>query len=135
MAKPNHNRSIPPSVRNPARRFVTNKAIGDKVTYTQYSTETSDGNFFKIRCVVKPGGGVPLHYHRNCTEHFKVLRGIMTAVRGEETLSLGVDEEALIPVGTDHLFRNDSEEECEFDGTVRVIFFLEPALGNIMGLR
>jgi hypothetical protein len=27
-------------------------------------------------------------------------------------------EETLIPVNTDHLFRNDSEEECEFDGTV-----------------
>jgi mannose-6-phosphate isomerase-like protein (cupin superfamily) len=130
----NPNRSIPPGIRDAARRVVTNQAIGDKVTYTQYSTETSDGRSFKIRCIVKPGGGVPLHYHRNCTEHFRVLRGVLTAVNGRSTLALKEGEETLIPANTDHLFRNDSEEECEFEGTVseRAQLFLLFLLSSVL---
>lgn len=113
-------RAIPPGIRSPARRKITNKAIGDEVTFILYSTESPQQSVFKVRCIVKPGGGVPLHYHRNCSEHFKVLKGVLTAVNGSAVLKLGVGEETLIPVMTDHLFRNDTEGECEFEGTVRV---------------
>ena len=115
---PNPNRAIPPGIRDPARRVVSTRDIGDRVTYTLYSTETPEGDHFKIRCVVLPGGGVPLHYHRNTKEKFEVLRGVLTAVNGSDVLSLGVGESTEVPVGVDHLFRNDSESEAEFEGTV-----------------
>jgi mannose-6-phosphate isomerase-like protein (cupin superfamily) len=112
-------RLTPPGIRNPTRRTISNKSIGDSVTFIQYSTESTSQNVLKIRCIVKPGGGVPLHYHRHCTEQFKVLRGVLTAVNGREVLTLKAGKEALVPVMTDHLFRNDTKEECEFEGTVR----------------
>lgn len=117
-------RAIPPGIRRPLSRVISNNMIGDKVSFTLYSTETPEQNYFKIRCVVKPGGGVPLHYHRHCSEHFRVLRGVMTAVKGREVLSLSEGEEALIPVMTDHLFRNDSAADCEFEGTVSHLLIL-----------
>ena len=116
MATPK--RAIPPGIRNPSRRQISNKNIGDRVIFTHYSTETSNQNFFRIRCIVKPGGGVPLHYHRNSCEHFKTLKGVLTVINGDKTLSLKEGEDALVPVNTNHLFRNDSSEDCEFEGTV-----------------
>lgn len=110
-------RSVPPGIRTPSRRVITNKAIGDRVTFTTYSTETSDEDHFTIRCVVQPGGGVPLHYHRNMVESFKVLKGVLTVNRGQEVLRLNVGEEASVPIGVVHAFGNRGGEECEFEGT------------------
>ena len=116
MTKPE--RAVPPGIRDPLRREISNKDIGDRVTFTQYSTETPNQDFFRIRCIVKPGGGVPLHYHRNSSEHFKTLKGVLTIINGDKTLKLKEGEDALIPVNTNHLFRNDSGEDCAFEGTV-----------------
>lgn len=41
-------------------------------------------------------------------------------MNGSQVLRLKEGEEALVPVNTNHLFRNDSEEEdVEFEGTAR----------------
>ena len=110
-------RSVPPGIRTPARRVITNKAIGDRVNFSTYSTETSNEDHFTIRCVVQPGGGVPLHYHRNMVESFKVLKGVLTVNRGPDVLRLKVGEDASVPIGVVHAFGNRGEEECEFEAT------------------
>ena len=64
---------------------------GDLYTFLVTGAE-SGGAYFAMEAVVPPGGGPPLHVHRN------------------ESVVAGPGDFVNIPTGTKHYFRNESDE-------------------------
>lgn len=90
-------------------------ARGDQTVHTPNTvrrpwgsyTVLEEGPQFKVkRIVVEPGGGLSLQRHRRRSEHWVVISGVATIIRGEEELTLGVDQSTYIPQGTKHRLSN-----------------------------
>ena len=76
-----------------------------------YSQETDIGERFKVkRLVVNPGASLSLQRHAKRSEHWVVVRGVATVVRGEETLRLHADQSIYIPLGEVHRLENAEDE-------------------------
>ena len=114
----NNAKGLPPGMRDPARRLVTNKVMQDQGIFEKYGAETN-GEYTRCRVTVKPGGGVPLHYHRTFTERFEPVKGTLGLVLGSETLHLKPGEIGTVPLNTIHRFFNDSDEDIEYVAEVR----------------
>jgi mannose-6-phosphate isomerase-like protein (cupin superfamily) len=73
--------------------------------------------------MTNPAGipGPPPHHHDDCAEFFHVIAGRLELMRDGIWITLGPGEQAEIPRGTLHTFRNDGDSE------VRVIHGYEPA--------
>ena len=65
------------------------------------------------RLTVAPGKQLSLQLHHRRSEHWVVVRGTATVVRGEETLTLRTNESVYIPKETKHRLGNDGEAELE----------------------
>ena len=73
-----------------------------------YSQEVDIGYRFKVkRLVVKSGGSLSLQRHFKRAEHWVVVKGIATVVRGKETVRLGEGESTYIKLGEIHRLKND----------------------------
>jgi mannose-6-phosphate isomerase-like protein (cupin superfamily) len=59
----------------------------DQGIFEKYGAETN-GEYTRCRVTVKPGGGVPLHYHAAFTETFWPVKGTLGIVLGNKTLHL-----------------------------------------------
>ncbi|KAH6680552.1 hypothetical protein B0J14DRAFT_557900 [Halenospora varia] len=108
---------LPPGLRDPGRRNLTNPLIKDRITIEKYGHETN-GEYTLITASVLPGGGTPLHYHNTYEEHLTPVKGTLGIVLGTETKMFKEGETAVVPKGTLHRFFNDSEEEVVFSGKV-----------------
>jgi len=76
-----------------------------------YSQEVDFGERFKVkRLVVNPGGSLSLQRHSKRSEHWVVVSGIATVVRGEKTLRLRADQSTYIPLGEVHRLENMDDE-------------------------
>lgn len=76
-----------------------------------YSQEIDLGERFKVkRLVVNPGASLSLQRHSKRSEHWVVVRGVATVVRGEETLRLSADQSTYIPLGERHRLENEGVE-------------------------
>ena len=76
-----------------------------------YSQEIDIGERFKVkRLVVNPGASLSLQRHAQRSEHWVVVRGLATVVRGEETLRLHADQSTYIPLGEVHRLENAEDE-------------------------
>ena len=106
-------RGLPPGMRDEARRVVTNKVMQDRGVFEKYGAETN-GEYTRCRVTVKPGGGVPLHYHAAFTESFESVKGTLGIVLGKETLPLKPGESRTVPRNTVHRFFNDGHEDVDF---------------------
>jgi mannose-6-phosphate isomerase-like protein (cupin superfamily) len=87
---------LPPGMRSPPRRTLTNPLIKDKVIFEKYGIETG-GEYTQVRVTVSPGGGTPLHYHTSYEEHMVPQRGTLGVVIGEESKRFEVGEKAVVP--------------------------------------
>ncbi len=71
------------------------------------STLLEEGPQFKVkRIVVEPGGVLSLQRHTQRSEHWVVISGVATVIRGDEELTLVVDQSTYIPQGTQHRLSN-----------------------------
>ena len=61
-----------------------------------------------LQVTLMPGGGTPLHYHRNFSETFVVTEGRLTVVMGKKTLTLGAGQKITVEKGQPHRFANKS---------------------------
>jgi quercetin dioxygenase-like cupin family protein len=93
---------------------------GDLYTFLVTGAE-SGGSYFAMEAVVPPGGGPPLHIHRNENETFYVLEGHCTFRLDDKSVVAGAGDFVNIPIGTRHFFRNDSAEP------VRMVLTFTPA--------
>ncbi len=62
---------------------------------------------------VDAGGCLSLQSHRHRSEHWVVVKGVATVVRGEQEFRLKSNESTYINAGDQHQLRNDGEEELE----------------------
>src|SRR5688572_7630005 len=82
---------------------------GDLYTFLVTGAE-SNGAYFAMEAVVPPGGGPPMHIHKNENETFYVLEGHCTFhLDGKEVVG-GPGDFVNIPIGTRHFFHNASSE-------------------------
>jgi quercetin dioxygenase-like cupin family protein len=59
------------------KRVITNPIIKDRVTFVKTSAET-DGKYTEIEVELMPGGGTPMHFHRDFSETFVVTQGLLS---------------------------------------------------------
>ena len=65
------------------------------------------GEQFQVkRLTVTPGQTLSLQLHHHRAEHWVVVSGEATIIRGDEQLTLGPDESTYIPVGMKHRLAN-----------------------------
>jgi quercetin dioxygenase-like cupin family protein len=79
------------------------------------TSEDTRGQFFLSETVVEPGfPGPPLHRHRELTDMFYVLEGVLTLRVGDEEIEAGPGTFACVPPGEPHTFSNRSESPVRF---------------------
>lgn len=110
--------------------------VGDTMTFKATADQTG-GSMAAVEVLAAPGGGPPLHIHREEDEMWYVLDGEFEIVAGEETLRLVAGGFAFVPRGTLHRFENVSDTPSRvlivftpggFDG-----FFFEAGLPAVDG--
>ena len=86
---------------------IINPIIKDKVTFVQTAASTN-GRVTTLQVTLLPGGGTPLHYHRNFSETFVVTEGMLTIVLKKKTITLGTGQKITVEKGQSHQFANRS---------------------------
>ncbi|HCE5827402.1 TPA: cupin domain-containing protein [Pseudomonas aeruginosa] len=77
-------------------------------TYTlKLSHADTHGRFSLIEATVPPGGGPPMHIHKNEDEIFYVLQGELDVIAGSEQYKARSGDLVLIPKNVPHCFRNN----------------------------
>ncbi len=64
-----------------------------------------------------PGEAIPWHYHRETTDHYFVLEGLLSiSTRGRDatTRNLSAGSSDKVEPGTPHLIANAGETDCRF---------------------
>ncbi len=85
----------------------------------------SEGPYFKVkRITVKPQHQLSLQRHRHRSEHWIVIAGVASIVKGEQELRLKTNESAFIPANVRHRLSNETNELLEL---------IEVQVGNYLG--
>ena len=63
------------------------------------------------RLIIKPGASISLQRHQHRAEHWVVVRGRALVTRGEEEITLDVNQSTYIPRGSLHRLKNPGPEE------------------------
>lgn len=92
---------------------ITNPVIKDQVAFIQTAASTN-GRVTTLQVVLMPGGGTPLHYHRNFSETFIVTEGILTIILENKTIQLSAGQKATVEKGQSHRFANTSSHPVVF---------------------
>jgi len=72
------------------------------------------GEHFQAKILhVDAGGRLSLQSHRHRSEHWVVVKGVATVVRGDQELVLQMNESIYINVGDKHQLRNEGEGDLE----------------------
>ena len=85
--------------------------------------QSGDGYQVKL-LTVDPGQELSLQLHRHRHEHWVVLAGVGSAVHGEETWHLSVEDELQVPAGMKHRLANPGATPLEI---------LEVQFGDYLG--
>lgn len=99
-------------------KTIVNPLIKDQVTFTQTAAETC-GRVTTLAVKLMPGGGTPMHYHRQFTETFVVLEGVLTIVLKKRTLRLFPGQEYTVEKRQVHRFCNQSDQPVSFSTIIR----------------
>jgi quercetin dioxygenase-like cupin family protein len=81
--------------------------VGDVYRFLATGEDTN-GKYALWEAIVPPGGGPPPHVHSREEEGFYILEGEITFQIGEERIVAGAGMFANMPVGTPHVFKNES---------------------------
>ncbi|KAK3700911.1 hypothetical protein LTR37_015714 [Vermiconidia calcicola] len=114
---------IPYGLTDPSKRVIVNPGIQDRVEFLKYGIETG-GEYFFVRTLVKPGGGVPIHKHATYGETFYPVHGEIAVVghNGTKTMMLSPEsnDPYVVKPGEWHRFFNPSEtEDIIFDAKLQ----------------
>jgi len=75
-------------------------------SYTVLDDKASDYKLKRIE--VRPGGSLSLQSHQHRSEHWVVVSGVATVLRGDETFTVKKNESTYIPIGKKHRLENRS---------------------------
>lgn len=78
-----------------------------------YDSIAKNHRYQAKRIVVNPGAKLSLQKHRHRAEHWVVVQGTAQVTRGDEQLTLEVNQSTYIPVGMVHSLENRSAEALE----------------------
>ncbi len=98
-------------------RGTTVAVVGDVYRFLATGQDT-DGKYAMWEAIVPPGGGPPPHTHSREEEAFYVLEGQITFSVNGERLVATAGMFANMPVGSQHSFRNESNEVAKMLITV-----------------
>ncbi len=87
--------------------------IKDRVTFKQTAKDIK-GGITRLEVTLMPGGGTPLHYHRNFSETFIVHSGALTIQLKKRTLILDAGEQLTVEQGQLHRFTNATAAAVRF---------------------
>src|SRR6266571_9457404 len=100
-----------PIIRTPAEG-LTIAVVGDVYRFLATGDDTN-GKYAMWEAIVPPGGGPPPHVHSREEEGFYILEGEITFQIGDERIVAGAGVFANMPVGTPHLFKNESSRPAK----------------------
>ncbi|WP_341835529.1 cupin domain-containing protein [Chitinophaga pollutisoli] len=95
------------------KETIINPVIRDEVTFTQTAAQTG-GRISALLVRLMPGGGTPLHYHKNFSETFSVVEGLLTLTLANRKLRLSSGEKFTVEKGMVHRFSNESGQPVLF---------------------
>ncbi|MBE9528497.1 MAG: mannose-1-phosphate guanylyltransferase/mannose-6-phosphate isomerase [Proteobacteria bacterium] len=79
-----------------------------------FYTVLESGNGYKIKkIVVNPGARLSLQSHKKRSEHWVVITGVARVTRGEEVVTIKVNESTYIPRGVKHRLENRGKVPLE----------------------
>lgn len=99
-------------------RKIINPIIKDEVTFVHISSETN-GEFSELQVKLMPGGGTPIHYHRNFDEQFIVHQGELTLRLRHQSIKLKPGEQFIVKKGKSHQFMNTSNHPVHFTTIIK----------------
>lgn len=91
--------------------------FGNKQLHKLVGKDTN-GQFFEWTDYLKPGSGIPPHVHTEEDEVFRVIRGRVAFMIGDETTILNAGDIALAPKNIPHSWKVVGEEEAQMNVTV-----------------
>lgn len=92
------------------------EAIAHPLVYRpwgSYEGVKAGGNFQVKHLRIRPGGKLSLQYHNHRAEHWVVVKGLASIVRGKERFKLKPGQSTYIPVGEIHSIENRGQDELE----------------------
>ncbi|WP_341840470.1 cupin domain-containing protein [Chitinophaga caseinilytica] len=92
---------------------IVNPIIKDQVTFTETSASTG-GRISRLEVTLMPGGGTPMHYHRNFSETFVVSEGVLTVTMNDRFVRLAPGGHFTVEKGVSHRFSNETNEPVLF---------------------
>lgn len=96
-------------------RTVTHKFTGEQVTFVETAQETG-GEYLFLEVALPPrGDGPPLHSHLEFSEEFTCLEGQLSVTHEKQKLELNPGEKALVLVGFNHTFTNNTDAPVRFN--------------------
>lgn len=91
---------------------LVNPVAGTRTVFTA-TPATTNGGYVEVEATYPPHSGKPpMHHHPTQTEHFTVLTGAMTVVRGDETFIAETGTSFSVPPGVSHQMWNHGEAEA-----------------------
>lgn len=75
-----------------------------------YRSMGENGHFQVKLLSIHPGGILSLQSHKHRSEHWVVVSGVASVVRGDEDITLHVNESTYIPAGVRHRLENKGDE-------------------------
>ena len=97
---------------------IVNPILKDEVTFTQRAAQT-DGRITTLNVRLMPGGGPPMHRHRDFEETFIVLEGELTITLRNDNITLHAGDEFTVRRNHAHRFSNTSDRPVEFSTVIR----------------
>jgi quercetin dioxygenase-like cupin family protein len=102
----------------PMNQTIVNPILKDEVTFTQRAHQTN-GRITTLHVRLMPGGGPPMHRHRDFEETFIVFKGELTITLRGSTLRLHAGDEFTVSRNQAHRFSNESDQPVEFSTVIR----------------
>jgi mannose-6-phosphate isomerase-like protein (cupin superfamily) len=113
---------------------IENPISGEHITFLKTARETNGASFL-FDCRVPPGmTPLPAHIHMRQEERFEVISGTLDVLRGHETFTLSAGQQAVLPAGIKHQWRNAGPEDVYFRVEVVPAGNIERVLEAVAGM-
>ena len=97
------------------QRIIINPVIKDVTTFLRTARETNNEST-QVEVRLMPGGGTPLHFHRNFSETFIAVEGILGISTGKgKNIMLQPGDTATVQPGQVHRFFNPGKQKIRFN--------------------
>src|SRR3569833_2956788 len=112
---------------------IVDPVLRQRLSFT--TTRDDDGTeVLHVETWVDPGGGVTPHVHPSMEERFEVLEGTVSFLAGRTWTPYSAGQTAVVPAGTRHAYRNESDATAHMICHVRSPSTLQPFLEDAAAL-